>query len=109
MGSGATLIMTVGDLREVYVKGKADESDIGKVYLGQSARITVEAFKDLKFTGKVTKISHMGGEKANVTTFEGRVTISKKSRKLPAPMPANAEIVEMETRTSNVVTLSFST
>ena len=26
MGSGATLIMTVGDLREVYVKGKADES-----------------------------------------------------------------------------------
>ncbi len=34
MGSGATLIMTVGDLREVYVKGKVDESDIGKVYPG---------------------------------------------------------------------------
>jgi len=26
--------MTLGDLREVYVKGKVDESDIGKVYLG---------------------------------------------------------------------------
>ena len=36
MGSGATLIMTVGDLREVYVKGKVDESDIGKVFLGQA-------------------------------------------------------------------------
>ena len=52
MGSGATLIMTVGDLREVYVKGKVDESDIGKVYLGQPARITVESFKDQKFAGQ---------------------------------------------------------
>jgi len=93
MGSGATLVMTVGDLREVYVKGKADESDIGKVYLGQSARITVEAFKDLKFAGKVTKISPMGVEKDNVTTFEVRVSISNKSRKLLATMTANAEIV----------------
>src|ERR1035438_2782551 len=93
MGSGATLIMTVGDLREVYVKGKADESDIGKVYLGQPARITVEAFKDQKFTGKVTKISPMGVEKDNVTTFEVRVSISNESRKLLATMTANAEIV----------------
>ena len=93
MGSGATLIMTVGDLSEVYVKGKADESDIGKVYLGQPARITVEAFKDQKFTGKVTKISPMGVEKDNVTTFEVRVSISNESRKLLATMTANAEIV----------------
>jgi HlyD family secretion protein len=96
MGSGATLIMTVGDLSEVYVKGKADESDIGKVYLGQPARITVEAFKDKKFTGKVTKISPMGVEKENVTTFEVRVSISNESRKLLATMTANAEIVLQE-------------
>ena len=76
MGSGATLIMTLGDLREVYVKGKVDESDIGKVYLGQPARITVESFKDQNFSGKVTKISPMGVEKDNVTTFEVRVSIS---------------------------------
>ena len=75
MGSGATLIMTVGDLSEVYVKGKVDESDIGKVYLGQPARISVESYKDRKFAGKVTKISPMGVEKDNVTTFEVRVSI----------------------------------
>jgi HlyD family secretion protein len=93
MGSGATLIMTLGDLREVYVKGKVDESDIGKVYLGQPARITVESYKDQKFAGKVTKISPMGVEKDNVTTFEVRVSISNESRKLMATMTANAEIV----------------
>jgi HlyD family secretion protein len=93
MGSGATLIMTVGDLREVYVKGKVDESDIGKVYLGQPARITVESYKDQGFTGKVTKMSPMGVEKDNVTTFEVRVSISNESRKLMATMTANAEIM----------------
>jgi HlyD family secretion protein len=93
MGSGATLVMTLGDLREVYVKGKVDESDIGKVYLGQPARITVESYKDRNFVGKVTKISPMGVEKDNVTTFEVRVSISNESRKLMATMTANAEIL----------------
>ena len=93
MGSGATLIMTLGDLREVYVKGKVDESDVGKVYLGQAARITVESYKDQKFSGRVTKISPMGVEKDNVTTFEVRVSISNESRKLMATMTANAEIM----------------
>src|SRR5215472_1035432 len=46
LGSSATLIMTLGDTSEVYVKGKVDESDIGKVYMGQPARIKVESFKD---------------------------------------------------------------
>lgn len=93
LGSSATLIMTLGDLNEVYVKGKVDESDIGKVYLGQPARITVESFKDQKFNGVVTKISPMGTEKDNVTTFEVRVSISNESRKLRALMTANAEII----------------
>ena len=93
MGSGATLIMSVGDLREVYVKGKVDESDIGKVFLGQAARITVESYKDQKFAGKVTKISPMGVEKDNVTTFEVRVSISNDAGRLMATMTANAEVL----------------
>jgi HlyD family secretion protein len=44
LGSSATLVMTLGDTSSVYVKGKVDESDIGKVYLGQPARIKVESF-----------------------------------------------------------------
>jgi len=93
LGSSATLIMTVGDLNEVYIKGKVDETDIGKVYLGQPARITVESFKDQKFPGKVTKISPMGAEKDNVTTFEVRVSISNEKHILKAQMTANAEII----------------
>jgi HlyD family secretion protein len=93
MGSASTLVMTEGDTSEVYVKGKVDESDIGKVYLGQSARIKVESFKDKSFTGKVTKISPMGVEKDNVTTFEVRVSITNPGGELKAAMTANAEII----------------
>jgi HlyD family secretion protein len=93
LGSTATLVMTMGDTSEVYVKGKVDESDIGKVYLGQPARIKVESFKDKTFTGKVTKISPMGVEKDNVTTFEVRVSINNPEGVLKAMMTANAEII----------------
>ena len=93
LGSSATLVMTLGDTSEVYVKGKVDESDIGKVYLGQRARIKVESFKDKTFEGKVTKISPMGVEKDNVTTFEVRVSIQNPGGELKAEMTANAEII----------------
>ena len=93
LGSSATLVMTLGDTSEVYVKGKVDESDIGKVYLGQPARIKVESFKDKTFYGKVTKISPMGVEKDNVTTFEVRVSINNPGGELKAEMTATAEII----------------
>jgi HlyD family secretion protein len=93
LGSGATLVMTLGDTSQVYVKGKVDESDIGRVYLGQKARIKVESFKDKTFNGVVTKISPMGVEKDNVTTFEVRVSIQNPGGELKAEMTANAEII----------------
>jgi HlyD family secretion protein len=93
LGSSATLVMTLGDTSSVYVKGKVHESDIGKVYLGQPARIKVESFKDKTFNGVVTKISPMGVEKDNVTTFEVRVSINNPGGELKAEMTANAEII----------------
>jgi len=93
LGSQATLIMTLGDMSTVYVLGKVDQADIGNVYLGQRARIVVESFKDKKFEGKVTKISPLGVEKDNVTTFEVRVSIQNPTGELKANMSANAEII----------------
>jgi HlyD family secretion protein len=103
LGSTATLVMTVGDTTQVYVQGKVDESDIGKVYLGQAARIKVESFKDKTFQGKVTKIAPLGVEKDNVTTFEVRVSIDNPGGELKANMTANAEILLEEHK--NVLTV----
>jgi HlyD family secretion protein len=75
LGSTATLVMTIGDTRQVYVQGK------------------VESFRDRVFNGKVTKIAPLGVEKDNVTTFEVRVSIDNSGGELKANMTANAEIL----------------
>jgi HlyD family secretion protein len=93
LGSTATLVMTLGDTHEVYVKGKVDESDIAKVYLGQAARIKVQSFPNRTFAGRVTKIAPLGVEKDNVTTFEVQISIDNPGGELKANMTANAEIV----------------
>lgn len=96
LGSAATLVMTLGNISEVYVKGKVDEADIGVVRMNQPARIRVETFKDKVFDGHVTQISPLGNEKENVITFEVRVSINNPGGLLRANMTANAEIVQQE-------------
>jgi HlyD family secretion protein len=93
LGANATLVMTLGDIDRVFVRGKVDEADIGRVRIGQPARIRVETFKDKAFNGRVTQISPMGVEKDNVTNFEVRVSIDNPGKELKANMTANAEIV----------------
>jgi HlyD family secretion protein len=93
LGANATLVMTLGDIDRVFVRGKVDEADIGRVRLGQYARITTETFRDKVFEGRVTEISPIGVEKDNVTTFQVEVSIENPGKELKANMSANAEIV----------------
>lgn len=93
LGSSATLIMTLGDVSSVYIKGDVDEADVGKAELNQCVRTKVESFPGESFDGVVKRIAPMGREQNNVTTFEVRVSISNPQGKLRANMTANAEIV----------------
>src|SRR6476661_5714917 len=93
LGANATLVMTLGDIDRVFVRGKVDEADIGRVRLGMPARITTESFRDKVFEGRVTEISPIGVEKDNVTTFQVEVSIDNPGKELKANMSANAEIV----------------
>jgi len=90
--------MTLGDVSSVYIKGEVDEADVGKADCGQQARTKVESFPNESFEGGVQRISPMGRQQNNVTTFEVRVTISNPQGKLRANMTANAEIILEERR-----------
>jgi HlyD family secretion protein len=103
LGANATLVMTLGDIDEVFVRGKVDEADIGRVRLGQRVRTTTETFRDRVFEGRVTQISPIGVEKDNVTTFEVEVSIDNASKELKANMTANAEIILEELPNSLLV------
>ena len=103
LGANATLVMTLGDIGQVFVRGKVDEADIGFVRLGMPARITTESFRDQPFSGKVTQISPIGVEKDNVTTFEVEVSIDNPGQQLKANMTANAEVILEEKSDTLVV------
>ncbi len=93
LGANATLVVVLGDISKVFVRGNVDEADIGAVRLGQPAHIKVETFRDRQFVGKVTQISPMGVDKDNVISFEVEVSIDNSTGELLANMTANAEIV----------------
>lgn len=93
LGSQATLVMTLGDMSQLFVEGRVDESDVGRVFVGQSARVKVDAFRDKSFPGKVVRIAPLGIEKDNVIGFDVRVSIVDEEKILRARMSANAEIV----------------
>jgi HlyD family secretion protein len=103
LGANATLVMTLGDIEHVFVRGKVDEADIGRVRLSQTARITTESFPDRVFEGRVTQISPIGVDKDNVTTFEVKVSIDNPGKELKANMTANAEIVLEQLQNSLLV------
>jgi HlyD family secretion protein len=103
LGANATLVLTLGDIERVFVRGRVDEADIGQVRLAQTARITTETFRDRVFNGRVTQISPIGVERDNVTTFEIEVSIANPGRELKANMTANAEIILEELRDSLLI------
>lgn len=93
LGSQATLVVTLGDMQRVYLKGKVDEADIGKVFLGQPARIHVESYPHRTFLGRVVRIAPMGVRKNNLTTFAVRVSVKNPQGVLRANMTGNGELV----------------
>jgi HlyD family secretion protein len=103
LGANGTLVLVLGDISKVYVRGQVDEADIGSVRLSQSARIKVETFRGKQFEGKVTQISPMGTDKDNVVSFEVKVSIDNAQGELLANMTANAEIVLEEHKGTLVV------
>ncbi len=51
------LLMTVSDLSVIIVKVQVDETDVVRLQLGDSADVTIDAFPDTTFAGRVTKVA----------------------------------------------------
>jgi HlyD family secretion protein len=99
-GGNATIIMTLGDLSELYVDGEVDEVDVGKIIAEQkirpdlAARVTIESFRERTFSGRVARIAPLGLEDSNgIITFEVRITLENPERLLLANMTAISQIV----------------
>ncbi len=101
--TGGTTVLTLSDLSRIFVLASVDESDIGRVEVGQKAVIWADAFPGQTFDGKVIRIATRGVNISNVVTFEVKIEVLSETKSLLKPeMTANIDIT---TRTKENVLL----
>ena len=95
-GSGSfnagTVISTVADLGTMLVKAGINEVDIGKIHLGQEARITLDAFPRVVFKGVISRIAPAARLDDQVKVFDVEIALDELGRELRTGMTANIEI-----------------
>ncbi len=84
-------------------KAQVNESDIGKLKVGQQAEFTVNSFPEKTFTGKVRSISPQAYTESNVQLYDAVIQLDDKQTGLMAGMPANVNIIVK--RQENVLTV----
>jgi len=52
------LLMTIADLSTILAKVQVDETDVVRLHLGDSVAVSIDAYPDTTFLGRVTKISN---------------------------------------------------
>ncbi len=88
----ATTIMTVADLSQMVVEVSINEVDIGKLKLGQRARIVLDAFPEQRFKGKVISVAPSSEITEGIVTYLVKVKVDKPKSFLKPGMSAEAEI-----------------
>lgn len=89
---GGTVLLRMADLSLVQVKTLVDETDVGKIRAGLPATVTVDAFPNRPFEGRVLKIEPLAMEEQNVTMFPVIVRIENQEGLLRPGMNAEVEI-----------------
>lgn len=94
---GGTVAMVISDLSRRFVLASVDESDIGRVELGQNVIITADAFPRERFSGKIERIGTKGVNISNVVTFEVKIELLGTNKSLLKPeMTTNIDIIFAE-------------
>ena len=94
--SAPTLFVLAGDLTQMQILARVDESDIGLVSPGQRAKFTVPAFPDREFEGTVRQVRLESVIDQNVVTYAVVVDAKNPERALLPGMTATVEFVVAE-------------
>lgn len=92
--SEGTLLFIMADLAKIYIEAMVDETDIGRIITGQPVTISVDAYREKIFNGRVIRIAPKGRIESTITVFDVIVEVNDKDMKMLKPMmTANAEIL----------------
>jgi len=95
------LLMTVADLSVILARVDVDETDVVRLALGDSVAVSIDAFPDTTFIGRVTKISNSaklaqvsgGAGTDRAVDFEVEVTLTNPPEDIRPDLSATARIV----------------
>lgn len=102
MANPGVSILTLVDPTDLWLRAYVPETDIGRIKVGMAARITIDAYKDRTFSGKITEIaSEAEFTPKNVQTkkervnlvFRIKIAVDNPQGLLKPGMPADADIL----------------
>jgi HlyD family secretion protein len=100
--AAGTPVVTIGELDSVWVRAYINETDLGRVKVGQKARVTTDTWPGKAYDGIVTFISseaeftpkNVQTQKERVKlVYRVKITIPNPNMELKPGMPADAEIL----------------
>src|SRR5687767_8513248 len=100
------LLMTVADLSVILAKVQVDETDVVRLTLSDSVDVTIDAYPDTTFSGRVTKVSHSAkltptqtasGSSDRAVDFDVEITLQPPPAEIRPDLSCTARIIT-ETR-----------
>ncbi len=101
MNNPGSLLITVADLSVMEAVIEVDETDVPEISIGDSVSVSLDAFPDRKFVGRVTKIgnssirprSQQVSSSDQAIDFEVRVTLDETDVELRPDLSASADVI----------------
>ena len=96
------LLLTISDLSVIQTKVNVDETDVVRLHLGDSVEVTIDAFPDTTFVGRVTKVSNSAiltaasaatGQNDRAVDYEVEITLANPPAEVRPDLSATARIV----------------
>lgn len=103
VGTDANLFKII-DLSSVWIEANVFEKDLERIRLGQAVKVTVPAFPESSFYGRVTLISSVVDP--DTRTVKVRTEVPNRDSRLKPDMFANVEIVTAGRRTAVSIPLA---
>jgi HlyD family secretion protein len=88
-----TVMFTVADLSSLIIRVNLNEVDIAKVRVGQPVRVTLDAYPQKIFTGKVRFVAPAAKIVDKIKVFEVEVALDQLDEAFRTGMSANVEIL----------------
>ncbi len=96
------LLLTISDLSVIQVEVQVDETDVVRLHLADSVEVTIDAFPDTTFIGRVTKVSDSAiltaaastpGSNDRAVDYEVEITLSNPPAEVRPDLSATARII----------------